>query len=173
MLHGKELLLLGKIVGTHGIRGQLKVVPFSGEHETILSLKTVMLKGMDGRMDEFEVAAASPHRNVVLLTLKPYTDINEVLRLVGRELYARRDQFPALAEGEYYWCDLVGLAVRCEDGTDLGRVAEIISTGGNDVYVVRGAGREYLIPAVEEIVTAIDLAAGTLTVSPPEGLFDL
>lgn len=173
MLQGKELLLLGKVVATHGIRGQLKVVPFSGEHGTLLSLKTVMLKGMNGQMDEFEVAAASSHQNRVLLTLKPYSDINEVLHLVGHELYARRDQFPPLAEGEYYWCDLVGLAVHCEDGTDLGRVAEIISASGNDVYVVRGAGREYLIPAVEEIVTAIDLSAGTLTVSPPEGLLDL
>ncbi|WP_298440299.1 ribosome maturation factor RimM [Geobacter sp.] len=173
MLQGKDVLLLGKVVSTHGLRGQLKVVSYSGEHETVLSLKTVLLKGADGQVEELEVAAASPHQNKVLLTLKQFSDINEVLNLVGRELYARRDQFPPLPEGEYYWCDLIGLSVVCDDGTFLGRVAEIISTGSNDVYVVRGTGREYLIPAVEEIVVAIDLAAGTLTVSPPEGLLDL
>ncbi|WP_298267902.1 ribosome maturation factor RimM [Geobacter sp.] len=173
MLQGNDVLLLGKVVSTHGIRGQLKVVSYSGEHETVLSLKTVLLKGADGQVEELEVAAASPHQNKVLLTLKRFANINEVLHLVGRELYARRDQFPPLSEGEYYWCDLIGLSVACVDGTFLGSVAEIISTGSNDVYVVRGTGREYLIPAVEEIVTAIDLAAGTLTVSPPEGLLDL
>lgn len=168
-----DLVLLGKVVATHGIRGQLTVVPFSGEFSTILSLQTVFLRGADGRDESFEVARAAVHRNRVLLTLKGFANINEVLHLVGRELLARRDQFPPLEEGEFYWCDLMGLAVTTRDGKLLGCIAEIIATGSNDVYVVRGGEKEYLIPALEDIVDSVDLKQGTMTVSPSEGLLDL
>ncbi len=168
-----DLVLLGKIVATHGIRGQVAVVPFSGEFSTILSLQTVYLSGADNRKESFEVDRAAVHRNRVLLTLKGFTNINEVLHLVGRELFARRDQFPPLEEGEYYWCDLLGISVTTSSGESLGRIAEIIATGSNDVYVVRGGEKEYLIPALEDIVVSVDLNKGTMTVSPPEGLLDL
>lgn len=168
-----DLVLLGKVVATHGIRGQLAVVPFSGEFSTILSLQTVLLRGPDGCGESFEVARAAVHRNRVLLTLKGFTNINEVLHLVGRELFAFRNQFPPLEEGEFYWCDLIGLAVTTREGKFLGRIAEIIATGSNDVYVVRGGEKEYLIPALQDIVDSVDLNQGTMTVSPFEGLLDL
>ena len=78
-----------------------------------------------------------------------------------------------MPDGEYYWCDLLGLRVVTVEGVELGTVAEIIDTGSNDVYVVRSAEREYLIPALADVVVAIDLATRTMTVSPPEGLLDL
>jgi len=173
MVGSTDFVLLGKVAATHGIRGQLAVVPFSGEFSTILSLRTVILRGPDDRTESFEVTRAAVHRNRVLLTLKGFTNINEVLHLVGRELLARRDQFPPLEEGEFYWCDLIGLAVTTREGKALGRIAEIIATGSNDVYVVRGGDKEYLIPALEEIVDSVDLNQGIMTVSPPEGLLDL
>jgi 16S rRNA processing protein RimM len=173
MLGSTDLVLLGKVVATHGIRGQLAVVPFSGEFSTILSLKTVLLSGPDNRKENFEVDRAAVHRNRVLLTLKGFSNINEVLHLVGREILARRDQLPPLEEGEFYWCDLIGLAVTTTEGEALGRIAEIIATGSNDVYVVRGGEKEYLIPALEDIVVNVDLDQGTMTVSPSEGLLDL
>jgi len=173
MLQGTELVLLGKVAATHGIRGQLAVVSFSGEFSTILSLPAVLLKGPENRMESFEVERAAVHRNRVLLTLKGFTNINEVLHLVGREFFARRDQLPPLDEGEFYWCDLIGLSVTTDEGETLGRIAEIIDTGSNDVYVVRGGAKEYLIPALEDIVVNVDLDQGIMTVSPPEGLLDL
>jgi 16S rRNA processing protein RimM len=80
---------------------------------------------------------------------------------------------PELAEGEFYWCDLLGLAVMTDGGEPLGLLADIIATGSNDVYVVKNDGREYLIPALEDVVLNIDLDKGIITVRPPEGLFDL
>ncbi|ABB33087.1 16S rRNA processing protein RimM [Geobacter metallireducens RCH3] len=173
MLGSTDLVLLGKVVATHGIRGQLSVVPFSGEFSTILSMQTVYLSGPDNRKESFEVDRAAVHRNRVLLTLKGFANINEVLHLVGRELFARRDQFPPLDEGEFYWCDLIGLSVTTSEGLSLGRIEEIIATGSNDVYVVRDGEREYLIPALEDIVVGVDLDKGIMTVSPTEGLLDL
>ncbi len=170
---GGKQVLLGKVVATHGIKGQLRVVPFSGEPDTIVSLTTVILKGPKGETGDFAVAAAAVHGRKVLLTLKGFDNINQVLPLVGREIYARREQLPELSPGEYYWCDLLGLAVMTLEGATLGTIADIIPTGSNDVYVVRDGKKEYLIPALEDVVLRVDLDGGVVTVSPPEGLFDL
>ncbi len=166
-------VLLGKIIATHGIRGQLRVVPFSGEMSVIVSLRSVLLQGPGSGMEPFEVTHAAAHGKRVLITLKGFDNINQVLHLVGREVYAQREQLPELPPDEYYWCDLLGLRVITVGGEALGTLAEIIATGSNDVYVVREGTHEYLIPALEDVVTDIDLDAGVMTVSPPEGLLDL
>lgn len=168
-----EPVLLGKIIATHGVKGQLRVFLFSGEFSSIAGLDTVMVKAPNHGMETFEVAAAARHGKKVLLTLKNYDNVNQVLHLVGRELYVERDQLPELPEGEYYWRDLVGLRVVTDQGEMLGTLTEIIATGSNDVYVVQGREREYLIPALEEVVLEVNLDDGVMKVSPPEGLFDL
>lgn len=168
-----EPVLLGKIIATHGVKGQLRVFLFSGEFSSIAGLDTVMVKAPNRGMEIFEVAAAARHGKKVLLTLKNYDNVNQVLHLVGCELYVERDQLPELPEGEYYWRDLVGLRVVTDQGEMLGTLTEIIATGSNDVYVVQGREREYLIPALEEVVLEVNLDDGVMKVSPPEGLFDL
>ena len=173
MTGSNELILLGKIAGTHGIRGQLRVVSFSGESDTFLSLKKVLLKDTAGRETMHDVAGASAHGRKILLSLKGLADINQAEQLVGRELYVHRSQLPPLGEDEYYWFDLIGLRVVTDTGEELGRLDSIMETGSNDVYVVRSIDREYLIPAIEEVVRSIDLAAGVMTITPLEGLLDL
>ena len=168
-----EPVLLGKVVATHGIKGQLRVAAFSGEFETILALGSLLLKGPDGRMETFEMAASAVHGKRIIVTLKEYGSINQVLHLVGREVYTTREQMPELPEGEFYWCDLLGLKVLTDRGEVLGVLADIIATGSNDVYVVKDGKREYLIPALEDIVLDVNLDEGIVTVSPPEGLLDL
>jgi 16S rRNA processing protein RimM len=170
---GIQQVLLGKVVATHGIKGQLRVVPYSGDPDTIASLKSVILKGPNGEEETLAVTAVAAHGRKLLLTLRDFVSINQVQHLVGRELYARRDQLPDLEPGEYYWCDLIGLSVVTDKGESLGTLAEIIATGSNDVYVVRDGKREYLIPAVEDVVLQVNLDDRLMTVSPPEGLFDL
>jgi 16S rRNA processing protein RimM len=80
---------------------------------------------------------------------------------------------PELAEGEFYWCDLLGLKVVTDLGEFLGTLTDIIATGSNDVYVVKNDSREYLIPALADVVLEVDLDEGKMVVSPPEGLLDL
>jgi 16S rRNA processing protein RimM len=168
-----ELVLLGKVMGTHGVRGQLRVFLFSGEFASIADLDRVILKGPNRETDTFEVAAAVQHGKKFLLTLKNYDNVNQVLHLVGRELYVTHGQLPGLPEGEYYWRDLVGLRVVTDRGEELGILTEIIATGSNDVYVVTGGEREYLIPALEDVVLEVNLDDGVMKVSPLEGLLDL
>ncbi len=172
MQRGSATVLLGKVVATHGIRGQLRVVLYSGEFSSVAAVDSVILKGPSG-MDVFVVSAVARHGQKVLVTLKGFDNINQVLHLVGRELYVKREQLPVLAEGEYYWCDLLGLRVVTDQGENLGILVDIIATGSNDVYVVKSGEREYLIPALEDVVREVNVDDGVMKVSPMEGLFDL
>lgn len=167
------LILIGKISGTHGIRGQVRVVPYSGDSGSITSLRKLILAAPGGGYETFEIADAVEHKKRVLVRFRGLGDINDVIPLVGREVYIRRDQLPELPEGEFYWCDLIGLAVITEEGDPLGELADIFATGGNDVYVVKSGNREILIPATTEVVLRIDKEARRMTVRPLEGLLDL
>ncbi|MDD2337286.1 MAG: ribosome maturation factor RimM, partial [Geobacteraceae bacterium] len=115
-----ELIPIGKVMGPHGIRGQLSIIPYSGDSASITSLRTVLLRAPGGPYDSYELVRAVEHKKQVLVTLKGFDNINQVLSLVGREVFIRRDQFPQLPEGEYYWCDLIGLVVQTEGGETLG-----------------------------------------------------
>lgn len=168
-----SLILMGKIAATHGIKGQLRIVSYSGRFDTLLVVDSVMLKDRSGRTGTYAVASVTVHGKKLLLSLDGFADINAVLPFVGSELYLRRDQLPPPEEDEYYWYDLVGLNVVTTQGETLGRLESIMETGSNDVYVVKSAEREYLIPALYEVVADINLAAGVMTVTPFEGLFDL
>jgi 16S rRNA processing protein RimM len=173
MMHDADLILLGKITGTHGIKGQLKVFSYSGERDTFLSLSSVVLKEPSGKTETFAVAAAAVQGKKVLLSLEGFADINKAERLLGREVYAYSGQLPALSDGEYYWFQLEGLQVVTVQGDVLGRLTSLIPTGSNDVYVVTAGEREYMIPAVEDVVVEIDLTGRIMKVDPPEGLLDL
>jgi 16S rRNA processing protein RimM len=168
-----EPVLLGKIMAPHGVKGQLRVFLFSGEYESIAGLDSIMLHASDRQMETFEVAATAHHGKKFLLTLKGFDSVNQVAPLVGREIYVRQEQLPELPEGEYYWRDLIGLRVVTDEDETLGTLTEIFATGSNDVYVVQGKDREYLIPALEDVVREINLAGGFMKVSPPLGLLDL
>ncbi len=173
MFQKSRMVLIGKITGTHGIKGQLRVVPYSGDSGSILSQRSLILKGSKGESDVYKIANSSIHGKKVLIALETYDGINEVEHLVGREIYVNREQLPELPEDEYYWCDLIGLKVITTRGERLGELRDIFSAGNNDVYMVKDGDREYLIPAVEDIVTDINLTEGIMTVDPPEGLLDL
>ena len=172
-MSGSKKLLIGKIQATQGIRGQLRVIPFAGDASSISKLGSVFIKAPNGALEQFSVVSAKAHGKRVILTLKPFDNINQVLHLVGREIYADRGALPELPSDEYYWSDLLGLRVWTSEGEELGELVDIIETGSNDVYVAKKDGREVLIPALEDVVLSVDLAAGRMTVSLPEGLLDL
>src|SRR5690349_17150407 len=106
-----KTLLVGKIQATQGIKGQLRVIPFAGDASSISRLKEVLIKAPDGALEAFPVVSAKAHGKRVILTLKPFDNINQVLHLVGREIYAERGELPELPDDEFYWSDLIGLKV--------------------------------------------------------------
>jgi 16S rRNA processing protein RimM len=168
-----ELIPVGKISSTHGIKGLLKLYSYSGNIETLQNSDAVYLKGKGGLIREFTLKSVSAHAGGFLLALDGFCDIDEVQPLVGSELCLKRSQLPETAEDEYYWRDLIGLTVVTDQGEVLGKIADIFETGSCDIYVVKGNNKEYLIPAIADVVSEIDIPGSKMTITPLDGLLDL
>ena len=167
------LIPVGKIIGAHGIRGQVKVFSYSGNLESLRAVRTVVLKSPQGDLNEVQLTGVTPNAGKIILGLKDVTDINQVPPLVDSEICLLRSQLPEPEENEYYWRDLIGLEVVTMDGTVIGTLVDIFETGSNDVYVVRSGEREHLIPAVASVINSVDLEGGRMVITPLEGLLDL
>jgi 16S rRNA processing protein RimM len=168
-----DLILIGKITGTHGIKGQVRVIPYSGDAASILSMRTFFVQMHDGEYAPISFNSAVEHKKKVIVSVAGIHDITTAQALVGCEVFVPRNQLPELPDGEYYWQDLLGLAVLDEQGRCFGELTDILATGANDVYVVKSGEKEYLIPAISDVVLDIDLNKRTMTVRPLEGLLDL
>jgi 16S rRNA processing protein RimM len=128
-----ELVPVGKIIGTHGIKGLLKVYSYSGNINSLQSAKTAFLKGKDGTLREYAVTRVSAHTGGFILGLDGFCDINQVQAMIGSELCLKLSQLPVPDEGEYYWRDLIGLAVHTDQGVELGTLVDIFETGSSDI----------------------------------------
>lgn len=168
-----DLVPVGKITGTHGIKGLLKVHSFSGNLQSLQSAKTVVLKSRDSSLREYAVRGVSAHGGGFIIALEEFSDINQVLSLVGSILCLNQSQLPELEDGEYYWRDLIGLAVFTVQGVELGKIVDIFETGSSDIYVVRGISKEYLIPAIADVIAGVDMPGKRMTITPLDGLLDL
>lgn len=173
MCDQQELISLGKITATHGIRGHLKLYSYSGNAKTLECSETVLLKCRDGRLREVGLKSVSAHAGGFILALDGFTDIEQVQELVGSELCLKRSQLPEPEEDEYYWRDLIGLSVVTDQGLVLGPISDIFETGSSDIYVVRGNKKEYLIPAIADVISTIDIPGRRMVITPLDGLLDL
>lgn len=162
-----KLLLVGKVVGVHGIRGEVKILPYGDCDKK--SWKELHLS-KQGQTIICEVTANRPHKAVILTSLKGYNDRNSADELVGSDVFVDKTAVPLLPKGEYYHFQLQGMEVMTDQGKKVGVVTGIFPTGSNDVYVVKGASGEILIPATNDVVLKIDVEAGKMTVHLLEGL---
>ena len=158
--------MLGKIVKTHGLRGEIKVV-LPGETPENLSLPGIHLRLADGHLVSVSFYGCRPVRGGYLFKLKGYRDLEAVAPLIKAEVVIRAEELPPLDDDEYYHFQLLGLAVRDVSGVYLGKLVEILPIGFHDVYCIRDeAGKELLIPAAAPFIVTIDIAAGSMVVDP-------
>jgi 16S rRNA processing protein RimM len=169
---GNALILVGKIVGTHGIKGYLKVISCAESMDLLAPGNDLVLRRKGKPLASFRIRSASPHKRVVLLALDGIASIEAAKEWVGCELCVDRTSLPQAEEASYYWHQILGMEVFTLDNRRLGRIESIIPTGSNDVYVVRDGEREVLIPAIHSVVVNVDLRKNTLRVDLPEGLED-
>ncbi|MGI5947545.1 MAG: ribosome maturation factor RimM [Lachnospiraceae bacterium] len=169
----EEMLRVGVISSTHGVRGEVKVYPTTDDPERFLDLDEVTLDA--GREQiVLKIQNVKFFKNMVILKFKGYDNINDIEKYKGRDLLIRRDQAVDLDEDEYFITDLVGLKVVTEDGTVLGVLKEVMPTGANDVYIVsREDGKELLLPAIKECILNVDLEQGVMNIHLMDGLLDL
>jgi 16S rRNA processing protein RimM len=169
-LDNKELIPIGKIVRTHGVHGKLRVAYYNEDKASFLSYQEVFLRNSDRHLGSLEIVEAKVHRKFILVQFKGIENLDEAERLVGATVLVKKVALPQLEEGEYYWTDLIGMEVATPEGECLGRLSQIIPTGGTDVFVVKQGEREILLPANEERIEHIDTASRRIVVSLLEGL---
>lgn len=169
----EEMLRVGVISSTHGVRGEVKVYPTTDDPERFLDLDEVTLDA--GREQiVLEIQNVKFFKNMVILKFKGYDNINDIEKYKGRDLLIRRDQAVELDEDEYFVTDLIGLRVEAEDGTVLGELKEVMPTGANDVYIVQQEnGKEILLPAIKDCILDVDLEQGIMKIHVMDGLLDL
>ena len=154
---------MGRVLAPYGVRGWLKVRPETEQPESLLSYRTWRLAA-DGGWRDYRLAEGRVHGGSILVArLEGVDDRDQAARLQNMPITVPRSALPPAPEGEYYWADLIGLAVVNREGVELGVVDEMFATGANDVLVVRG-DRERLIPFIESVVVEVDLRGSRLTV---------
>jgi 16S rRNA processing protein RimM len=168
----KSYLAIGKIVGPHGIRGEVKVEPMTDFPERFQAGATVFLGLQTGVTDvtPAEIATARPHQGRWLVQFANVKDRNTAETMRDQYVLIPEESAMPLGEHENYAHDLIGLDVVTIDDIALGKLVEILFTPANDVYIVRGDIGETLIPATREVVVSVDLGAHRMTVALPEGL---
>ncbi|MFQ6672216.1 MAG: ribosome maturation factor RimM [Candidatus Tectimicrobiota bacterium] len=165
------LILIGAVTRAQGLEGALRVVPYLDEMEAYGTVRAVILITED-RTEVRAVRACRPHGKVLIVELEGVEDRSAAEAYAGARLYVDRGELRDLEAGEFYKEDLLKARVVTETGEPLGTVADFISTGSNDVLVVRGPDGEHLIPLIRSVVRSVDLESRTITVVAPEELYE-
>ncbi len=167
----EEYLTVGKIINTHGVNGELKVMPLTSDISRFDYLKLIWLD-INGKLTEHFVEKARYHKEFVLLTLRGIDTMDKAATLKGCSMKVDRKHSRPLEENEYFIADLIGCQV-FENGVLLGRITDVLETGSNDVYVTEGGKYgEILIPALEQVVLRVDVENQQIDVVLPEGLVE-
>ena len=169
----EDLLRVGIIANTHGLKGEVKVFPTTDDPQRFKVLKDVIL---DTGKEQLKLTVQSVRffKNMVIVKFKEYNNINEIEKYKGRDLLVTRENAVPLEEGEYFIADLLNLEVYDDTGVKLGILYDVMQTGANDVYVVKNeeTGKEILLPAIDECILDIHPEEGRITVHLMEGLVD-
>ena len=155
------------MLGSHGLRGELRCQVLTEFPERFDTTRAVFLGDPPVR---YRVRRARAAGAAVLLTLDGITTPEQAAEHRGQEVLVRLEDAVPLPEGRFYWHQVLGLEVRDEDGRVLGKVADIVETGANDVYVLRTNGPDLLLPAIKDVILAIEPERGTMTVRLLPGL---
>lgn len=166
----EDMLQVGVVTTTHGVRGEVKVFPTTDDSARFKKLKNVILDMGREKLD-MEITSVKFFKNLVILKFKGYDNINDVERFRQAKLLVTRDNAVELAENEYFIADLIGLKASSDEGEELGEITDVLQTGANDVYVISKEGTpDLLVPAIKDCVVNVDVEAGTIVLHLLDGL---
>lgn len=165
-------LEIGQIVNTFGIKGEVKVKPFTDDIKRFDKLKKINIEQKNSKK-EYEIENIKYHKDMVILKLKGIDQIEQAELLRNSYLKIDRNEEEPLEENTYYIVDLLGLSVYTEEGILLGILDDIYNTGSNDIYVVKDSlGRQTLLPAIQDVIKEIDIENQKIIVHVMKGLLD-
>ena len=165
----KEYLEAGKIVTTHGIRGEVKIMPYTDTPELLAEFDRLFI---GKNKDELIIERSRVFKNMVIAKIEGVDTPEAAEKLRNKLLYMHRDDLE-LDDDTYFIQDLIGIEVRDADsGKVYGTISDVMQTGANDVYVIKGSDREYLVHAISDVVVSTDIDENIMTIRPLDGLFD-
>ncbi len=166
----EQMLQVGVITATHGIRGEVKVYPTTDDATRFDDLKRVILDAGKQQIP-LEIQSVKYFKQFVILKFKGIDNINDIERYKRCPLLINREDAVDLEEDEYFIADIMGMEVYTEDGSLFGTLKDVMETGANDVYVIDSKDHgEVLIPAIKECILNVDEEAGKITIHLMEGL---
>jgi 16S rRNA processing protein RimM len=168
----KNFLEVGQIVGTHGVRGEIRLNPWTDSPNFLKQFGTLYYDNNGEK--SVKVISARPHGNIVLLKLEGIDTIDDASVMRNKVLYMRRSD-AHLEDGKYFIAELIGCSVVDADDENkvYGTLTDVAETGANDVWYITDAnGKEYLIPAIPDVVVNTDVAANKVVIRPLRGIFD-
>lgn len=167
-----KYLEIGQIVNTFGIKGMVKIKPFTDDIKRFDKLESIYI-GNDKNKKEYQIEEIKYHKNMVLMKLEGIHTPEEADSLRQSYLFVDRQKEEPLEEGVYYIVDLLGLEVYTDNGQFLGLVEDIFNTGSNDVYVIKDElGKQILLPGIPEVLKEVNLEKGKITVHLIKGLME-
>ena len=166
----EDMLQVGVITQTHGVRGAVKVFPTTDDVNRFKKLKQVILDTGKETMP-LEIQSVKFFKQFVILKFKGIDNINDIEKYKRCSLYVTREHAVALEEDEYFIADMIGMEVCTEDGNIFGTLKDVIETGANDVYVIENAEHgEVLVPAIKECIRSVDIEKGQMMIHLMDGL---
>jgi 16S rRNA processing protein RimM len=165
-----NLLAIGEIVKTRGLRGCMKVVSFVDTKDISAELEFVYIQNNSGQKKLYNLRKIDISRKFLFIELDAIDNVDLAKTFVGCKIVIPRNMLKELPPGEYYWRDIIGLDVYTEEGKLLGRIESVFPTGSNDVYVCKGGPREILLPAIADVIKSIDIDRRVMNVKLMEGL---
>ncbi|WP_055108491.1 ribosome maturation factor RimM [Paenibacillus ihumii] len=168
-----SLLSVGKIVNTHGIRGELKIISSTDFPEVRFAPKSqlILVHPESGEQIQVTVASARPNKGMFIVRFAGYDNINQVEKYKGFDVKVSKEESVELPENEYYFYEIIGCRVMDEEGEELGVIEEILRPGANDVWVVKMPSRkQLLLPVIDDVVLDVDVKAKLVKVHLMEGL---
>lgn len=167
-----EYLIVGKIVNTHGVHGELKILPLTDDINRFKKLKNVLIERIN-EFKEFRIESVKIMNSFIILKLEDINDLDNAKNY--KDCYLKIDKSNAvkLPKDSYFISDIIGMQVKTIDGEELGNIKDVLQPGGNDVYIVENNGRDLMIPAVKEFINSIDLEQRLIIVKLIEGLKEL
>lgn len=168
----KPELEIGQIVNTHGIKGEVKIKPFTDDIKRFDKLKKIYIENKNSKK-EYEIENVKYHKEMVMIKLKGIDKIEEAELLRNSYIKIERQNEEPLEENTYYIVDLLGLSVYTEENILLGILDDIFNTGSNDIYVVKDEkGKQILLPAIQEVIKQIDIENKKIIVHLIKGLLE-
>lgn len=165
---------VGKIVNTHGIKGEARVISktdFAEERYKAGSKLYLFMPEAKDEPIELTVKSHRTHKSFDLLTFEGYENINQIEKMKGGILKVSESQLCSLEEDEFYYHEIIGCTVETLEGEDVGKIKEILSPGANDVWVIKSkGGKDILIPYIEDVVKEVNVKEKRVVINPIEGL---